>query len=66
MAVMKYCIRDGVVEATHRCTRDGFVGTENQIRYRKNKQHGTHTATLIGAHAARGWIKAGSMKPRPT
>jgi hypothetical protein len=44
MAVMNYCIRHGVVEATHRCTRDGFVETENQIRYRKNKQHGTRTA----------------------
>jgi hypothetical protein len=43
MAVMKYCIRHGVVEATHRCTRDGFVGTDNQIRYRKNKAHGTNT-----------------------
>lgn len=40
---MKYCIRHGVVEVTQRCTRDGFVGTENQIRYRKNKAHGTNT-----------------------
>ncbi len=43
MTVKKFCIRHGIVDPAHRCTPDGFVGTENQIRYEKAKNHGTLT-----------------------
>jgi hypothetical protein len=43
MAVMKYCIRHGIVPTTHRCSPKWGTGTDNQLRARKNKAHGTHT-----------------------
>jgi hypothetical protein len=44
MAVMKYCIRCGIVPATHRCSPRWGTGTDNQLRARKNKAHGTQTS----------------------
>jgi hypothetical protein len=44
MAVMKYCIRHGIVLTTHRCSLKWGTGTDNQLRARKNKAHGTHTS----------------------
>jgi hypothetical protein len=43
MAVMKYCIRHGIVPTTHRCSPKWGTGTDNQLRARKNKAHGTNT-----------------------
>jgi hypothetical protein len=43
MAVMKYCIRCGIVPAAHRCSPKWGTGTDNQLRTRKNKAHGTNT-----------------------
>jgi 5-methylcytosine-specific restriction endonuclease McrA len=42
--VMKYCIRHGIVPTTHRCSPKWGTGTDNQLRARKNKAHGTHTS----------------------
>jgi 5-methylcytosine-specific restriction endonuclease McrA len=39
----KYCIRHGIVEATHRCSPTYAGTTDNQIRASKNKAHGTQT-----------------------